>query len=231
MVARSSLEFHGPGARAARACRFATTVVPRPAGSAGMSVRDQSETGTGRARARGPSTFSSTAGRSPSSAIPDWRNRSCWAESAGLPTDPPRHRIPSPSPPGMRPPAPVAGAARRPVGRRSAAATSTTTAATATATATACSRPGRGTAAAAGNRDRGQKLDRVGVALRTGRRLRRLTHRAVDLERVAASATPELVTRHEESLGVATEELAGAVRSAEVIHRRQHVLSRRALVG
>ena len=74
-------------------------------------------------------------------------------------------------------------------------------AAGAAATAAALGR-GRGSAGpAAGDRDGGEQLDRVVVALRTGGGRGRLAHRAADLERVATGAAPELVTRHWHRVG------------------------------
>jgi len=65
------------------------------------------------------------------------------------------------------------------------------------AAAPAAGRSRCGGAAAAGHRDRGQQLHRVVVTPWTGGRRGRLAHGAVDLERVAAGAAPELVTRHD----------------------------------
>ena len=59
----------------------------------------------------------------------------------------------------------------------------------------------RGCAATARDRDCGQQLHRVLVALRTGRRDGRLPHRAGQLKGVAAGAAPVLVSRHSHSLG------------------------------
>lgn len=78
----------------------------------------------------------------------------------------------------------------------SAAASSAATAAT-----TAAGRRLRGRAATAGDGDCGQELDGVGVPLRAVRRVGRRTHRTADLERGAARAAPELITRHPTSVG------------------------------
>lgn len=84
------------------------------------------------------------------------------------------------------------------------AAGSSTTAATA-ATATAAARRGglgeRGLPTPAGHGDSGQQLDGVVVALRAGRRLTCLTHRAADLEGGATGTAPKLITRHPASVG------------------------------
>lgn len=58
-----------------------------------------------------------------------------------------------------------------------------------------CGRHGRGTTTARDG-DGGEEFDRVGVSLRAGRGCTRLGHRAVDLERVATGAAPEVVSRH-----------------------------------
>jgi hypothetical protein len=71
-------------------------------------------------------------------------------------------------------------------------------ASSAAATATRTRRAGRAGPAPDGHR--GQQLDGVVVALRAGRRVRRLAHRAGLLERVAASAATVLISRHGLSL-------------------------------
>jgi len=79
------------------------------------------------------------------------------------------------------------------------------TAAGASATAAALG-GGRGhSSAAAGDRDGGEQLDRVVVALWTGGGRGRLAHRAADLERVATGSAPELVTRHWQRVGLGSD--------------------------
>ncbi len=68
------------------------------------------------------------------------------------------------------------------------------------ATATSC-RGGRNGSTAPGNGDCGEKLDGVGVALRTGGRIGGRPHGAADLEGVAARAAAVVITRHPHSVG------------------------------
>lgn len=110
---------------------------------------------------------------------------------------------------------------------RSAAAAPTATAAT-----TAAGRPRCGRAATSGDGDCGQQLDGVGVPLRAGRRVGGRTHRTTHLERGAARAAPELITRHPTSVGPvrpgAHGEFGEALpdRCAGVVHRRPASLPR-----
>src|SRR3954469_6436625 len=77
--------------------------------------------------------------------------------------------------------------------------------ATASASASA-GRAGRRAAAARGDRDCGQKFDRVGMSPGAGRRLCGIAHRAADLERVPTGAASVVVTRHWHSVGGSCEE-------------------------
>jgi hypothetical protein len=82
-------------------------------------------------------------------------------------------------------------------GRSGAAATAAATTPAATAAAGGCR--GR-TGAPAGHRDRGQQAHRVVVALRAGGRCRGVPHRSGNLERVAARAAAEVISRHAPTL-------------------------------
>ena len=97
---------------------------------------------------------------------------------------------------------PVQRHARAALARRGRAG-STAAGASATAAALGGGR-GRG-GAAAGDRDGGEQLDRVVVALWTGGGRGRLAHRAADLERVATGSAPELVTRHWQRVGLGSD--------------------------